>query len=66
MKYWATVWPSFERFSGLDDPALWTVTRYCPSPELREKLLGKMPEGMAEARFRRCQERVAAALATEE
>ena len=61
---WATVWPTFERFSGLNDPALWTATRYCPSPALREQLLGKMAKGVAEARFRRCQERVGTAFAT--
>lgn len=34
------VWPNFERFSGLDDPLLWTATSYCPSVALRIESIG--------------------------
>ena len=60
LSYSATMWPSFERFTGLDDPALWTATSYCPPVELRIDLLG-VPRGLAEQHFQTCRNRVAAA-----
>ena len=56
----AILWPTFDRFTGLDDPALWTATRYCPSVPLRVELLG-VPEDLAHEQWQRCQQRVAAA-----
>jgi WD40 repeat protein len=60
IKYWATVWPRFQRITGLDDPALWTATRYCPPIELRKELLG-VSEEVAAAELASCQRRVAEA-----
>lgn len=57
MEHIVTIWPSFERLSGLNDPALWAITSYCPPVAMRASLLG-IPQTLAEARFRRCQERV--------
>ena len=60
MTYSAIVWPTFDRFAGLDDPGLWTATRYCPPVKLRKDLLGVPPE-LAEEHLAHCQERVATA-----
>jgi WD40 repeat protein len=58
--YWATVWPTFEPFSGLDDPVLWRATSYCPPVQLRVDILG-VSEELAQEHLARCQARVAAA-----
>ncbi|HRI63955.1 MAG TPA: protein kinase [Polyangium sp.] len=58
-KFWATVWPRLHRITGLDDPALWTATRYCPPIDLRKELLGMSDEVAAE-QLASCQRRVAA------
>ena len=63
MEFWATVWPHFERFTGLDDPALWTATSYCPPIERRVELLG-VSQSMAKEQLQDCQTRVAAARQT--
>ncbi|MDI1484608.1 WD40 repeat domain-containing protein, partial [Polyangium sp. y55x31] len=60
MKYWATVWPRLQRFTSLEDPALWTATRYCPPIELRRELLG-VSEDVAAEQLASCQRRVAEA-----
>ena len=60
MKFWATVWPRFKPITGLDDPALWTATRYCPPIELRKELLG-VSEDVAAVELASCQRRVAEA-----
>jgi WD40 repeat protein len=60
MEYWATVWPSFERFTGLDDPTLWIATSYCPPIELRQELLG-VSEDLAKRQLAQCRSWVAAA-----
>lgn len=59
-KFWATVWPRWQRIIGLNDPALWTATRYCPPVELRKELLGVSDEIAAE-QLASCLRRVAAA-----
>lgn len=59
-KFWATVWPRFQRLTGLDDPALWTATRYCPPIDLRRELLGVSAEIAAE-QLASCERRVAEA-----
>ncbi|WP_272425602.1 nSTAND1 domain-containing NTPase [Polyangium jinanense] len=60
MKSWATVWPRLQRFTSLEDPALWTATRYCPPIELRKELLG-VSEDVAAEQLASCQRRVAEA-----
>ncbi len=59
-KFWATIWPRLQRITGLDDPALWTATRYCPPIDLRKELLGVSDEVAAE-QLASCQRRVVAA-----
>ena len=49
-----------QRFTGLDDPELWTATRYGPPIELRQELLGVSAEVAAE-QLASCQRRVAEA-----
>ena len=46
--------------TGLDDPALWTATRYCPPIELRKELLG-VSDDVAAEQLASCQRRVAEA-----
>lgn len=60
MVHWATVWPTFQEFTGLDDPVLWTATRFCPPVELRKQLLG-VPDDLAREHFQQCNVRVKAA-----
>ncbi|MCG8423783.1 MAG: protein kinase [Proteobacteria bacterium] len=62
MEYWAAVWPSFERITGLDDPVLWTATSYCPPVALRRELLG-VSEDLATRQLQQCRDRVATARA---
>lgn len=62
MTYSVVVWPTFERFTDLSDPTLWTATRYCPPVSLRKNLLGT-PEDLAADHLASCQARVKAAFA---
>lgn len=55
-----TIWPDVRPFSGSDDSRLWTVTSYCVPVPLRVELFG-VSNADAEAAFRGCSERVAAA-----
>ncbi len=52
----AQVWNDLEAIT-LDDPRLWQATSYCPSEELRQRLLGSK-KAAARANRRRCQRRV--------
>src|SRR5262249_33869022 len=60
MKYWATVWRTFEPLKSPNDPELWLATRYCPPVELRVELLG-VSEKEADEQLAACQARVAEA-----
>ena len=59
-EHWVAVWPAREVFTGLDDPALWAATTYCPPVELRTQLLG-ISEALAAEELRACRERLARA-----
>jgi WD40 repeat protein/serine/threonine protein kinase len=51
------VWSDFSPVLDPDDRRLWNASTYCPSVELREKLLG-LPEKIARADLSRCERMV--------
>jgi WD40 repeat protein len=56
----AKVWIDLAPFTGLDDPRLWTATRFCPTIAQRVELLG-VTEARARENHADCLRRVAAA-----
>jgi hypothetical protein len=53
------VWSALEPVRGLDDPALWAATSYCPSVERRVELL-RATDDVARADFDACRRRARA------
>lgn len=57
-EYVARIWPVVKPLSGPDDPRLWKISSYCPTPAWRMDHLG-ITEEEANQQMKQCEERVA-------
>jgi WD40 repeat protein len=60
-RFTAKLFDDVTPYSGVDDARLWSATRFCPSVEQRQELLGDSLS-FATERFEQCQRRVTTAL----